>query len=219
MLRVAIGILHIGLLGASAIHAADGKLTPVDKPPTGISDKVASQLQKIGQQAAVDGAPVCTVWLAEGVSSKPGFVPSLSVKYPFATGQLLGVLEVAKASGYTDFRGQEVKPGVYTLRYAQQPVDGNHVGTSELYDFLLAVPAKADVDPAPLKSADELHKKSAAVAGANHPAIFSLLPAEKVDAPALTHQDERDLWIFRGAVTASDGKNMPIKLVISGRSE
>ena len=45
---------------------------------------------------------------------------------------------------FTDFRGQEIKKGVYTLRYGQQPEDGNHIGTSELADFLLAIPAGVD---------------------------------------------------------------------------
>ena len=115
---------------------------------------------------------------------------------------------------------QEVKPGVYTLRYGQQPVDGNHVGTSELYDFVLAVPVKAETDPAPAKSADELNKKSAATTGSNHPAIFSLLPVDKADpTPALTHDSGKDYWIVTSLLPAGGEKSVPVRLVVVGRSE
>jgi hypothetical protein len=175
-------------------------------------------LRKSGDAVSVEGQPWCTLWWREEVVLKDGFKPTLNVKYPFTTGDLLGVIEVQTKTA-TDFRGQEVKPGVYTLRYAQQPVDGNHVGTSELYDFLLAIPVKHDVDPARWKIADELNRQSAATAGSNHPAIFSLLPAEKAGPVAVTHDSAKELWILNGALTATADKVVAVRLVIAGRSE
>ena len=46
-----------------------------------------------------------------------------------ADGTLVGAIRVGAA--WTDIRGHGMKPGVYTLRYGQQPQDGNHVGTSD----------------------------------------------------------------------------------------
>lgn len=200
--------------------AAEGNLSPVEALPTGVSEKIAAVLHKPGIQVQVDGKTICTLWRLEQVAAKDGFKPTLNVKYPFQPGQLLGVMEVVQAKEFTDFRGQEVKPGVYTLRYGQQPVDGNHVGTSELYDFVLAVPVKAETDPAPAKSADELNKKSATTTGSNHPAIFSLLPVDKADpTPALTHDSGKDYWIVTSLLPAGGEKSVPVRMVVVGRSE
>lgn len=212
--------LALGLLcgGVSALSAAEGTVAVVKSAPAGVSEKIAGVLRKSGDAVSVEGKPWCTIWWREEVELKDGFKPTLNVKYPFTTGDLLGVIEVQTKIA-TDFRGQEVKPGVYTLRYAQQPVDGNHVGTSELYDFLLAVPVKHDVDPARWKIADELNRQSATTAGSNHPAIFSMLPAEKVAAARVEHDAGKDLWILTSAVTATSGKVVAVRLVIAGRSE
>ena len=133
------------------------------------------------------------------------------------------VIEIVKKSEFTDFRGQDVAAGVYTLRYGQQPVDGNHVGTSDLADFLLAIPAKLDTDPALLKMSEAMHKLSAKTAGSNHPAIFSLLPPKADEkTPALTHDSSKHFWIL--SLTA-DGKagdaaiKIPLRVVIVGVSE
>lgn len=208
-------------ISAGSVLAADGKLASVEKVPAGVSEKVAATLNAAGQQVVIDGKPVCTVWLAKEMAIKPDFKATLSIKYPLTQGQLVGVLEVVKKSEFTDFRGQDVAVGVYTLRYGQQPVDGNHVGTSDLSDFLLAIPAKADVDPAIPATPQDLFKLSAKTAGSNHPAIYSLLPPKGDDkTPSLSH--EKELWIMR---LTADGKSpagavkVPLRLVIVGVSE
>ena len=211
------------LLAASFVAAEDGKLTVVEKAPAGLADKVAATLNPSGQQVAVDGTAIGAVWLVKQLEAKADFKPSLSVKYPLTPGQLVGAIEVVKKSEFTDFRGQDVAAGVYTLRYGQQPVDGNHVGTSDLADFLLAIPAKLDTDPALLKMSEAMHKLSAKTSGSNHPAIFSLLPPKPDEkTPALTHDTGKHFWIL--SLTA-DGKSgdaavkVPLRVVIVGVSE
>ena len=217
MLRVAVVSL---VYAAATAFGAEGTLKPVEALPAGVNEKIAAVLHKPGVQVQVDGKPVCTLWRVEQATAKEGFKSTLNVKYPFQPGQLLGVMEVNQAKEFTDFRGQEVKPGVYTLRYGQQPVDGNHVGTSELYDFLVAIPAKSDADVAPPKSVDDLVKKSAATTGSNHPAIFSLLPVDKADAtPTLTHDDGKEFWVVTSTLPVGAEKTIPIRLVVVGRSE
>ena len=167
-------IISCGWLTQAA--AADPKLEAVKTLPDGLSNEVAAIIAPVGNRVAIDGAGVCSVWFAKELPLKDNFKPSLSVKYPFSPGELIGVLRIESKSKYTDFRGQELKPGVYTLRYGQQPEDGNHVGSSDLADFLLAVPAAADADPKPIKMFESLNKSSAKASGSTHPAIFSLLP-------------------------------------------
>ena len=211
------------LLAASFVAAEDGKLTVVEKAPAGLADKVAAALNPSGQQVTAAGGTIGTVWLVKQLEAKADFKPSLSVKYPLTPGQLVGAIEVVKKSEFTDFRGQDVAVGVYTLRYGQQPVDGNHVGTSDLADFLLAIPAKLDTDPALLKMSEAMHKLSAKTSGSNHPAIFSLLPPKPDEkTPALTHDTGKHFWIL--SLTA-DGKSgnaavkVPLRVVIVGVSE
>lgn len=213
----------LALIASRFVAAEEGKLTAVEKTPAGLADKVAAALYGKGQQIEAGGAVIGSVWLVKSLDTKPDFKASSNVKYPLAPGQLVGALEVVKKSEFTDFRGQDVAAGVYTLRYGQQPVDGNHVGTSELYDFLLAIPAKLDTDPATLKMSEAMHKLSAKTAGSNHPAIFSLLPPKADEkTPALVHDNGKEFWIL--SLTA-DGKSgnaevkVPLRVVIVGVSE
>jgi hypothetical protein len=208
------------LVAAEPSHQLDS----VKELPQGLSEKVAAELNPQGHRVVGPDGPVAEVWFAKSAEVKPGFKPSLNVKYPFTPGQLIGALRVPDGTTFTDFRGQEIKPGVYTLRYGQQPQDGNHIGTSDLADFLLALPAKADTDVKPITDFDSLSQGSAEAAGSTHPAIFSLLPVEKNDAPAaaLEHNEERDYWIVRVKVPgAAQGEKVevPLRLVVVGRSE
>ena len=43
-----------------------------------------------------------------------------------------------------------MKPGVYTLRFALQPQNGNHLGVSSNREFLLVCPSALDTTPDPL---------------------------------------------------------------------
>ena len=208
----AVVLISSGILLATAAAPAH-KLGRTKALPKGVAGKIASPK-----------GPVCSVWLVKDVPIRDKFKPTLSVKYPFTAGQLVGLLQVHGKTGYTDFRGQELKPGVYTLRYGQQPEDGNHVGTSELADFLLALPAKIDQDPKPIFGFEDLSAKSAKSAGATHPAIFSMLPGGKkpIKTAAVTHDEDHDFWILTvpaAAKTKSKAKAVVnLRFIAIGRS-
>lgn len=72
-----------------------------------------------------------------------------------------------------DFRRGRVKPGVYTLRYAQNPVDGNHQGVAPQRDFLLLAQTQADTSAANV-ARDELLALSRNALGTTHPTVWSL---------------------------------------------
>lgn len=204
--------------------AAEGehKLKPVKQAAKGLSEKVTAELQESGFQVNGPKGEICTIWLAKSIAVKPNFKPQFTVKYPFQPGQLIGAISVPKGALFKDFRGQEIKAGSYTLRYGQQPEDGNHIGTSELADFLLALPGKADANPDPIKGFEALSEKSAAAAGSTHPAIFSLLPDGKAGDAALKHNADRDFWILNitapGKAENKETK-VPMRLVVVGESE
>ena len=203
-----------------SVANAESKLVAVEQAPAGLSEKVSAALAPIGQQLVGEDGAVCTIWLTKEIATKPDFKSSLNVKYPFLAGHFVGALRVDKESEFTDFRGQEVPAGVYTLRYAQQPVDGNHIGTSELYDFLLAIPAAVDEDPAPVTAMQTLMMKSAKATGSNHPGIFSLLPPEESDnAPAVIHDESKEFWIMSLQAKSAKGAATPMRIVVVGVSE
>lgn len=220
-----LAIASLILLPAGSLIAADTEYTsvPVKEAPQDLPAPIAAKVDPAGFQVkSADGA-VCSIWLLKTNETDPAFTPTLNVKYPFKNGQLLGVLEVAEDAKFTDFRGQEIDSGVYTLRYGQQPMDGNHIGTSEVSDFLLALPLKQEKGPEAIESFDDLTGRSAEAAGATHPAIFSLLSAEdEVEPGTLTHDEDRELWILSlEARKGEDGaaEKLPIRLVVIGQSE
>jgi hypothetical protein len=208
---------------AAAISIADEtvRLDTVDQLPDGLNEKIAAALDPHGATVVGKDGALCTIWLAKALPVKPDFKPGLMVKYPFTTGELAGAMRV-ESSEFTDFRGQPIQPGVYTLRYGQQPQDGNHVGTSPLSDFLLAIPAAADSNPAPIKM-KTLFRQSSKAVGTNHPAIFSLLPAEeKTESPKIEHDESKEYWILHTTATGKAGDQthpVPLRLVVIGNAE
>jgi hypothetical protein len=208
-------------LAANAVADDDVKLSGVEKTPEGLTEQILAAVEPKGVQVGGKNGPICTIWLAKSFPVKSKFKPTLNIKYPLTPGQLAGALQVHSDS-FADFRGQPVKSGVYTLRYGQQPTDGNHVGTSELSDFLLAVPAAGDPDPAAVKPAT-LFKRSAKATGSNHPAIFSLLPPDEKAPPLkLEHDAAKELWMLHLAGSGTQGDKdvvVPLNLVVIGKSE
>ena len=212
-------VLSAALWSLAGSVQAESKLEAVAALPDGLSKEIAAVVDAKGQKIVGKDGAVCSVWLVKEVPMKANFKPTLNVKYPFAPGELIGVLQVQAKSKYTDFRGQEIKPGVFTLRYGQQPEDGNHVGTSDLADFLLAIPAAVDTDPNPIAAFKALAERSSKTTGSTHPAIFSLLPGEKsVEKPTLTHDGDKDHTMLSVVLPAKGGTKIALRLVVIGKS-
>ena len=128
---------------------------------------------------------------------------------------LVGAIRFAKAT--THFRGQAVKPGTYTLRYAVHPADGNHLGISPIRDFLALVPVAMDQNPDAQPKFEELMKMSAKVAGTNHPGVISLVQAEGGSAPKLDQEGSH--VIFSAKIKTQPGGDLPIAFIVKGIAE
>jgi hypothetical protein len=201
---------------ASVVRAADEyKFEASATPPSDVPAAIADLLDPQGAKVVGPKRDLCEIWLLKDVARIGDFTPSTSVKYPFAPGQLVGVLKVPRRAGLSDFRGHEIETGVYTLRYGQQPMDGNHIGTSDTADFLLAVPIADDADPAAITDLKSLFTRSAKASGTVHPAIFPLLPAEEAAEPGLTHDSEHELWILQTSAKSGDAA-IPLRVVVVG---
>ena len=215
-------VLALGQL--TGVLAADQKIEALKKAPTGLSVELAAAVSDSGFRITENNKVICDMWLAKEIPLKPKFKPSLRVKYPFQTGQLIGVIHFPEGSNPNDFRGQSLKPGTYTLRYGLQPDDGNHLGTSDIRDFLVGCPPKTDTSPKRIEDIQDLFKLSASAASGTHPAIFLLLPPPEkpYDAAVVTHDDEKNLLIFEANANGKAGDktvSVPLRVVTLGKTE
>lgn len=211
-----VSLVCLALAGAAA--ADEYQLAAAGPPPESLAEEIRSLLVEDGFRIAGADDAHCDIWLVKSPPVKEDFKADLRVKYPFEIGTLIGVLRIGDHGEFTDFRDQVLLPGVYTLRYGQQPQDGNHIGTSQQADFLLAIPAKEDPSAARLADKDELNTLSAEAAGSSHPAIFPLLPPDdvKIAQTRLVQQAEGDLWVLQ---TAGEAARPPLRLVVVGIGE
>lgn len=212
---VFLGLTAAALLTSSA-RAADYKLETVDKLPEKAPAEVGQVLAPAGHRVSGPEGPLCSVWFVKTPAVKADFKSTLSVKYPLQPGGLVGLLQVEKGTEFTDFREQVIAPGLYTLRYAQQPQDGNHIGTSEVADFLAAIPADDDSSVKPIEDRDEISARSKEAAGSTHPAILSLRPTTgaKPGEPKLIYDSTDDLWVLETSVGSE--KPVVLRVVVVG---
>ncbi len=209
------------LLTAAVAQAQEKKVEAFTAAPPAdvLSEEVVEALSPDGVKVSQGDKVIAEFWFRKDIPAKAGFTPSANVLYPFQPGDLIGVVRFN--STREDFRNQQFRRGVYTLRYGQQPVDGNHVGTSDTLDFLLLLPGKKDKSVATLDTG-KLMNLSAEVTGSTHPAILSMLVAgAEPKPPAVVHYADRELWSLKVALpikTGGDAKTLPVEFVIEGHS-
>jgi hypothetical protein len=156
------------------------------------------------------------IWPARQWDVSAEFTPTATVLYPLKPGSLVGALRFGRKAA--DFRGQEIAAGVYTLRYGNQPEDGNHVGTFETRDFLLMLPAAVDTSPAAIAEMD-LHTSSAKSAESSHPAIMPLVkPDGAGELPSMRHLAEQEWWTVRFGGKGAGGKPVVLEVIVVGKA-
>jgi hypothetical protein len=214
------GLLAWLLVAAAPAGAEDGVKELKEAPPKELSANVSKVLDETGYQVTAGGKVVCEIWLAKQWAAKAKFTPSLSILYPLEPGELLGAIRYPKKAG--DYRKQQIRPGTYTMRYALQPEDGSHVGTSMTRDFSVLLPAAKDATPARLSDVKAMFKLSAEVSRGTHPSILQLLAAPSgAKSPEVRHMEEGELWsvVLIGKAKAGDrASDLPIELVIVGHA-
>ena len=217
-MKWSLGLVLLLLLAPSAARSAEYSAQALkEAPPAGeLPEDIAGQLAASGWKVMQgEKRVVCEIWPAKAWAAKPDFEPSDTVFVPLQPGSLVGVLRFTRKGA--DFRGQEIPTGLYTLRYANQPVDGNHVGTFATRDFLLMLPASADQSAKPIAEMD-LFKVSAQSAESNHPAIVPLVKPEEGDAEQLKHFEEQDWWTLRLPGQDAKGGKIVLQPVVVGKA-
>jgi hypothetical protein len=214
-------LMAVLLCAGAALDArgASYKLEPVSTAPQGLSAGLQAVLPTEGYKIVNEqGVTWCEVWVRKEIANlrKPA---SPDAKYPaLHLGQLLGVMKFSAAG--SDYRGQAIKPGLYTLRYCLILQDGNHLGAAPILDFVLLVPASEDTkDPDAVMTTDEVVALSRKASGTNHPAVINLASPPAAPSSATLEKDEMEHWVLKVKSQSKPAADLPIGIIVVGRAE
>jgi hypothetical protein len=219
-----LGVFLAGQLLVSVAALAQGgyKVEPAPLPAApDVPAALASLLQPQGAKVLdSSGATVCEIWLGNAVPLTAANNSSPDVMYGnLAVSTLVGAIHFPNKG--SDFRGQAIKPGYYTLRYGQTPQDGNHMGVNPTRDFLVLSPVAQDTNLSAIFSLQDLVKLSKLASGTNHPAILEMDPQATGAAPTVT-QDSQGYTVFsaqaQGRTTAGQAQPLNISVVVVGQA-
>jgi len=182
-----------------------------DAPPAELNAAIAAVLGP-GSVTVKSGDVQLVVWWVKAITltKAPEAAPAWG---DVGDGTLVGVIRVS--APWSDIRGYVVRPGVYTLRYARQPANGDHLGVSPNREFLLMSPAAADATPDPVgyKGAVDLSKQTVRRA---HPSALSLDPPAASAAPLSPVTTDLGLEGLVFSVPTSAGPSLTFGLILKG---
>ena len=209
-------LIVIVLFTASLAAAQTGSVAPLEAlSDSSIPEAIRSALGPKGYRITLDDGSV-ELWFSKNLPSQAAKdVPG--VAYPqLAESTFVGVVHFPKQG--SDYRGQSIAPGYYTLRYELLPNDGNHLGAAPNRDFLLLSPAASDPDPAASLKVPDVMDRSRKASGTRHPAPLSLVQPDSSPTPSVS-KGEEDHWIFSTAIPLAAGGTFPIALVVKGQAQ
>jgi hypothetical protein len=210
-----IAVLLFVSVASLALAAQTGKIEPIGAvTDSRVAEGVKKVLEPKGYRVSLDdGSVVCEIWLRNKIPAQPKKDSPGALYSQLAESALVGVISFPQAT--TDYRGQNIPKGAYTLRYELIPNDGNHLGVAPNRDFVLLVPAASDDNPDATFKFDELVSLSRKATGTKHPGPLSLVQPESGTAAAVSKDDE-DHWIFSAAIRLASGEDLPFALIVKG---
>lgn len=209
----------VSLLLPFTTFASGDKIEPTGAfTDAAASDTVKKSLEEKGYKITLgDGSPLCEIWFRKAIPVAAKKDISGAFYTEIVDSAVIAVINFPK--NYSDFRGQDVKAGAYTLRYSLHPTDGNHMGISPYRDFLLLTPVAIDQNVDATYPFTDLTKMSAKSLGGNHPAMMSLVLAEGAEASPKLSENEQAHLILTLKVKTSAGNDFPIAFVVNGKVE
>lgn len=185
-------------------------------PPGEVAPGIAALVNDEGFRIRNGDEPYCEIWFrrpAEHSADQPGAAsadnkPGVTLPQ-VPVGALEGVIHFDQDA--EDRRGQTVRAGFYTLRYAVMPSNDEHLGAAPHRDFLLLVPMADDPDPKARPNAEALVTISRRVSGSEHPAILSVWKSPS-ESDGFSRQG--DDWVLD---TSADGQR--IALIVAGTAD
>lgn len=197
---------------AATLAFGQYKLEPAGAAPSELAPALAAELQPGTRILNPDGSVLCEVWVRKTAPSGEKSVEPNVVFPAIPHGALLGAIRFTGTGA--DRRGQQLKPGVYTLRYSLYPVDGAHQGVAPQRDFAVLALAADDKDPAALPAYEPLMKMSSKASGTPHPAILSIAPPlGDAPNPGMVKEGEHD-WMFNTRIG-----DTPMGIILVGTFE
>lgn len=181
-----------------------------------VAEAVRGALEAKGVRVINDkGKTVCDVWFSKEIPTINNEVAGASFGQ-IPEGAFIGVINFP--SNNTDFRGQSIKAGFYTLRFALILQDGNHLGASPARDFFLLCPAGEDKNPTTQLKTEDLLKMSRSASGTGHPTVWFVgQAASDKDLPKVVKNDHEHV-ILETKISTKSGP-LAIGMVVIGQTE
>jgi hypothetical protein len=204
---------RLALLLAAASLSAFGqyKMEPLSTGAPDLPQALAGAVAQQGYRVIGPDGPFCEIWFRTSLPTAPKASED-GVAFPTVPqGAFLGVIRFPNSGA--DRRGQTIKPGLYTMRYAWYPINGEHQGVAPQRDFAVLAPAAEDKDPNAMPTYDQLMNMSRKASGTPHPAVLSMETPRSSTLPALVQEGSED-WSLGVKVG-----NQPIGLIVVGKSE
>jgi hypothetical protein len=215
MKRRGFGLFAWLSLAASWGMAADLKVEAIGAcDRAGLSEAMKASLGTQGARVLESSGVLCEIWYRKAIPvTASGPTSEYSAIVP---GAFAGVIAYSGKAG--DYRGQALRPGTYTMRYALLPADGNHMGVSPTTDYFLLSPVDLDGDPDVPIDYDKLLDLSRKAAGTSHPSVLYLVAPAGGGGVRALDGGRYALEATARAVPAGGGAEFPfpIALVLVG---
>jgi hypothetical protein len=171
-------------------------------PPAEVAAAIQATLDKKVIRLSSGTAPFFEFWFRKDLplanAPQDGTLDLATIQ----EGSVLGALKVDAER--SDFRNEEIPPGVYILRLGIQPEDGNHLGVSPTRTFALLIPAHQDTKLEAM-SHNDLVKAAATINAAKHPSNLNLQPVDSISGE------------YPRLDVRNDGQHKVILLQLAGR--
>ncbi len=223
-LRILGGAAGLLVLATLPLFAADNAYSIKTVEKTSVPKQVQEPIRKLLDERGVQlldakGDVLAEMWFRKDVPAK---ATDAQVKNGLTYSEVtestvFGAIRFPKQ--ITDYRKQKIPAGVYTLRLAAQPMDGDHMGTAPYSDFLLLSPAAEDKKP-DIMEAKQLQEMSGKTTG-SHPGVLLLFPGKGAAAAPKLEKKEENHWVLLLLLDAKAGEKkakLPIGLTLIGVS-
>ena len=200
------------------------ELKVIDKPaPEGVEADIKEAVVPKAFQISDASGTFYELWFVPGLKASAFGGTAKETLDKVEQISLLGIAVVSIADHH-DFRDDPIDPGVYVMRLALQPKDGNHMGTAPFDTFAILVPAALDPQLKEFRDHETMVELASEDTVAEHPPIFSLQPLEEAggDVPRLEFNDEEE-WRFLmlqfPIEAAGETRTLNLGLVVEGIGE
>jgi hypothetical protein len=189
--------LAVLAFAAGTARADDLTLSVADKePPAELAADVRAQLAPKAYTVTTGDGVAFEFWLVPGIQSKSIGATAKETLLAAEPVSVLGAV-IASDTEQHDFRDDPIDAGLYVMRLALQPKDGNHMGTAPFDTFAILLPNDRDAQLKGGKDHEAMVKLAQEGTIAKHPPILSLQPIEKAEGefPRIETNTEHE-WDF-----------------------